>query len=301
LAPEKRKEIKDMFDQLVESTSARDSGSAKRNALLVSSLALVAFIFSGGLLWSLFAKDFNMSGDDLTLSSLVAPVPVPESEPPKPDPVKPEEKKQQTETKDTNVSVRPELINRMDDSPKVPDKPSTTKNTIPEMARGVNVIGDKVTNASTGAPGPDREGNGGDGNTPPPREVKTPKPTPDKSDDDDPPPPQKTPTPTPKPTPTPAPKITGPVSGGVVNGKATSLPKPPYPAAAKAVRASGTVSVQVLIDENGNVVSASATSGHPLLRSAAEQAARGAKFSPTMLSGQKVKVSGIITYNFVAQ
>jgi TonB family protein len=90
-------------------------------------------------------------------------------------------------------------------------------------------------------------------------------------------------------------------AGGVVNGKASSLPRPPYPAAAKAVRANGTVSVQVLIDEEGNVVSANATSGHPLLRAAAEQAARGAKFSPTLLCGEKVKVSGIITYNFVAQ
>jgi TonB family protein len=90
-------------------------------------------------------------------------------------------------------------------------------------------------------------------------------------------------------------------AGGVVNGKASSLPRPPYPAAAKAVRANGTVSVQVLIDEEGNVVSANATSGHPLLRAAAEQAARDAKFYPTELCGQRVKVSGFITYNFVAQ
>jgi protein TonB len=89
------------------------------------------------------------------------------------------------------------------------------------------------------------------------------------------------------------------ISGGVLNGKAVSLPKPPYPPAARAVRASGAVSVQVLIDEQGRVVSASAASGHPLLRAAAEQAARGARFSPTLLSGQPVKVSGIITYNFV--
>jgi TonB family protein len=289
-----------MFDQLVESTS-EGKGGGLRNGLLAMSLLSVALIFSGGLLWSLFAKDFGMSGDDLTLSSLVAPVPVPESEPPKPDPVKPEEKKQQTETKDTNISVRPELINRMDDSPKVPDTPSVTKNKIPEMAKGMNIVGEKVSNASTsGASGPEREGSG-EGSNPPPREMKTPKPTPAEKEDEDPPPPQKTPTPTPKPTPTPAPKITGPISGGVVNGKATSLPKPPYPAAAKAVRAAGTVSVQVLIDEDGNVVSASATSGHPLLKAAAVQAARSARFSPTLLSGQKVKVSGIITYNFVAQ
>lgn len=90
------------------------------------------------------------------------------------------------------------------------------------------------------------------------------------------------------------------ISGGVLNGKAVSLPKPPYPPAAKAVRASGSVSVQVLVDEKGNVISASAVSGHPLLRAAAAAAAREAKFSPTLLSGTPVKVSGVITYNFVA-
>jgi len=91
------------------------------------------------------------------------------------------------------------------------------------------------------------------------------------------------------------------ISGGVLNGKATSLPKPTYPAAAKAVRASGAVNVQVQVDEKGNVTSASAVSGHPLLRSAAEQAAKQAKFSPTLLSGKPVKVSGVLVYNFTAE
>lgn len=91
------------------------------------------------------------------------------------------------------------------------------------------------------------------------------------------------------------------VSGGVLNGKATSLPKPVYPPAAKAVHASGTVVVQVVVDEKGNVVSARATSGHPLLRSASEVAARAAKFTPTRLSGKPVKVSGVITYNFESE
>jgi TonB family protein len=90
------------------------------------------------------------------------------------------------------------------------------------------------------------------------------------------------------------------ISGGVLNGKATSLPKPSYPPAARAVGASGAVSVQVLIDENGDVISAAAVSGHPLLRAAAVEAARGAKFAPTQLNGSPVKVSGVITYNFVA-
>lgn len=94
--------------------------------------------------------------------------------------------------------------------------------------------------------------------------------------------------------------LSKPVSGGVLNGKATMLSKPEYPAAAKAVQAEGAVSVQVLIDENGNVESASAVSGHPLLRVTSERAARDSKFSPTMLQGQPVKVSGIIVYNFVS-
>lgn len=89
------------------------------------------------------------------------------------------------------------------------------------------------------------------------------------------------------------------VSGGVLNGKATNLVKPAYPAAAKAVKAQGAVNVQVVIDEQGSVVSATAVSGHPLLREASVTAARASKFSPTTLEGKPVKVTGVIVYNFV--
>jgi protein TonB len=91
------------------------------------------------------------------------------------------------------------------------------------------------------------------------------------------------------------------VSGGVLNGKAISKPQPVYPPIAKAARASGIVTVQVLVDESGRVISASPVSGHPLLQQAAVAAARQARFSPTLLSGQPVKVSGVLTYNFVLQ
>jgi protein TonB len=104
----------------------------------------------------------------------------------------------------------------------------------------------------------------------------------------------------PPPAATPTPR-TAPISGGVLNGKAISLPKPAYPPIARAAHAAGTVVVQVLIDENGNVVSAKAVSGHPLLQAVAVSAARQARFSPTKLSGQPVKVTGVIQYNFVAQ
>jgi len=89
-----------------------------------------------------------------------------------------------------------------------------------------------------------------------------------------------------------------PISGGVLNGKAISLPAPEYPAMAKQARASGAVAVQVMIDESGAVILARAVSGHPLLQAAAVAAARQARFSPTLLMGEPVKVNGVIVYNF---
>ncbi len=92
----------------------------------------------------------------------------------------------------------------------------------------------------------------------------------------------------------------GPISGGVMNGQAISLPRPDYPPIARSAHASGTVVVQVIIDEAGEVSVAHAVSGHPLLQAASVAAARQAKFSPTKLCGEPVKVTGVITYNFVA-
>lgn len=92
--------------------------------------------------------------------------------------------------------------------------------------------------------------------------------------------------------------ILKPVSGGVLNGTALSLPSPVYPDAAKRSRTSGVVTVDVILDETGKVVSATASSGPTMLRDAAVQAALKARFSPTKLSGQPVKVSGVINYKF---
>jgi protein TonB len=88
------------------------------------------------------------------------------------------------------------------------------------------------------------------------------------------------------------------ISKGVITGQATALPQPPYPAIARTAGIQGRVSVQVLIDEHGNVVSATAIDGHPMLKLAAQKAAMQAKFKPTLLSEQPVKVSGVITYDF---
>lgn len=89
------------------------------------------------------------------------------------------------------------------------------------------------------------------------------------------------------------------VSGGVINGKVLKKPAPDYPPAAKFERAQGVVVVRVVVDESGRVESAESVTGHPRLRGPSEEAARKAKFSPTLLCGRPVKVSGVITYNFV--
>ena len=267
-----------MLDQLVESKS-HAAEDTKRSGFLLTTFILMVTILMSAWLYSLFAKDFGMGGDELSLETLVAP-PIVEEEP------KPEPEKQPEKQKDPNVDVRKEIIASMTETPpKVPDKISNEKSKIPPRNPDrYTAIGDRNFDAAnapdasyrgpvnTGGTGSDSGATGGGGDAE---------------------------TGAPPPPPPPKPKITKPVSGGVLNGRATSLPKPPYPPAARAVRASGAVTVQVLIDESGAVVSASAVSGHPLLRAAAVQAARGARFSPTQLSGQPVKVSGVITYNFV--
>jgi TonB family protein len=91
------------------------------------------------------------------------------------------------------------------------------------------------------------------------------------------------------------------VSKGVITSQALSLPKPVYSAIAKQMKIQGVVSVQVLIDETGKVVSAKALAGSPILTGEAQKAAMQARFSPTLLGDQPVKVSGVITYNFVLQ
>lgn len=89
------------------------------------------------------------------------------------------------------------------------------------------------------------------------------------------------------------------LKGPFLKGTALSLPKPVYPVEARAERAQGTVEVEVTIDEQGKVTEAKANNGHQLLRAAAEEAALRAKFTPTTLGGQPVKVTAVIVYNFV--
>ena len=89
-----------------------------------------------------------------------------------------------------------------------------------------------------------------------------------------------------------------PLYVGQLNARALSLPRPVYPPMGKQLRIEGVVSVMVVVDESGKVVSARAESGHMMLRAAAINVARQARFRPTLVSGQPVPVSGYIIYTF---
>jgi len=89
-----------------------------------------------------------------------------------------------------------------------------------------------------------------------------------------------------------------PVVGSVLQGHAVFRAEPLYPAAAKKERVSGTVIVEVTVNESGSVIDARAVCGPDLLVPATIEAARKWRFSPTLLSGVPVKVIGTITFNF---
>src|SRR2546421_6757247 len=213
----------------------------------------------------------NADQQTLELTALSAPVAVPQQQ-------KQEAKREKVEiTK--NVDVRKELIANVDRPDLVPKEIGKKASDIPPVRNNVvTMVGSGNSNAiAPAAPG---NGTGQIISAPTRVEIK-----------DEPPPPAATPKPTPH----------APISGGVLNGKAVHLVTPPYPAIARSAHACGAVNVQITIDENGNVLSARPVSGHPLLQAAAGAAARRSKFTPTKLSGQPVKVSGIIVYNFTCQ
>jgi TonB family protein len=177
---------------------------------------------------------------------------------------------------ESNVAVRRDPMVGVDRPERVPDNISATPNPNPPIPPGFWRRGDVDTNTGT----PDAPGSSTKGGRQmmPPKQVEIGEPPPPPVD------PPKTP------------KV---VHKGVITSQAISLPRPNYPPIAKNMGIQGTVSVQVLIDESGRVISAKAVGGSPFLTAEAQKAALQARFSPTVLNDQPVKVSGVITYNFV--
>lgn len=265
-----------MFNNLIESSShARELKRRGSFLLFTAATYVVLFVVTGVV--SIYAYDAHLEVQQTEIELLTF-VPEPPAE------AHPEVIRNTippSSTSDGHAATRSErtdLIDSTSNPNNIPDKIGTIASDVPP-ARPDSII----SNRNADPPTPVFTGNrnsGGSGNTP---MVEMP---------DTPPPPE------PKPSPV-VPKTIR--VSKVLNSQAILLPKPAYPSMAKQIGVQGTVSVQVLIDEEGRVISAKAVSGHPLLVPEAQKAAMMARFSPTVISDQAVKVSGVITYNFVMQ
>src|SRR5882724_4147186 len=263
-----------MFNNLIESSSHR-SELKRRGSFFLFTTVTYALLFILAGVASIYAYDARLGEQDLEVSILsFAPPNIPEAPP------RPSETTHSTSTASSHVSqpVRPILYDRPDNPANPPTEVGTIAPAIPPAPPNT-VIGSIIADPpSAGSPnGSGSASNSGSG----PVDNNIEKPPP------------------PAPKPTPVPRIIK--SPSVLNGQALVLPKPAYPQMAKMMKIEGKVTVQILIDESGKVISARAVDGHPLLRQVSETAAIQARFSPTKLGEQAVKVSGVITYNFVLQ
>lgn len=89
-----------------------------------------------------------------------------------------------------------------------------------------------------------------------------------------------------------------PLEVGSLIAYATRQTQPIYPPAAKTIRATGVVRVEVTVNEAGDVSEVQKASGPSMLQSAAKDAIRKWKFKPFVRDGQPVKATGFVSFNF---
>jgi TonB family protein len=265
-----------MFTNLIESSShAREYKRRGSFLLFTGVIYLVLFVVTGVV--GIYAYDARLEKQTLEFVTMLSPQEiVPEREI---APVTHPDGPRNAGNKDTAIPERTGAMLDVDRPEVVPEKVSAAPNKIlPLPPHGQYKISDHDLNPGPG--GDPRSSSGGGRQMVQPTQIVT---LPDKPPDPE--PPQR-----PKP-----PKV---VSKGPITGEAVSLPKPVYSELAKRMRIQGKVSVQVLVDLDGRVISATVLSGSPFLRAEAQKAALQARFSPTMLGDQPVRVSGVIIYNF---
>ena len=263
-----------MFNNLIESSSHRGEFKRRGSFVLFTSTIYVLFFIVAGVI-SIYAYDARLEDQNTEYVTMLSPVELPAA------PVEHASSAPKSSSNAPNHVVRQNPIATVNHPEIVPTTTSSAANTNPPVPDGMSFeVGDHnsdpVGPVGTGHLGTVGTGPGNGGGTPA-VDVGTPPPAQ--------PPVEK--------------HVLRTISKGAIRGLAISLPKPNYPPIAKQAGASGPVNVQVLIDETGKVVSAKAVSGHPLLLAAAQQAAYGARFTPTRLGEQAVRVSGVITYNFI--
>lgn len=262
-----------MFTNLVESSSHAKEFKRRGSFLLFTTATYVVLFVITGVV-SIYAYDARLEHQTLELVTLLPPT---ELVPDKPAPVaaQPDRNRNTRDNNnESNITERAEAMLSVNRPEKPPEGISSTPNKNPPIPdSGPWALTGR--NREAGAtPGPESPSRGPVQSRQVNVAIEEPPPPPD---------PPKTP------------KV---ISKGVITGQAISLPQPPYPPLAKQMRIQGKVSIQVLIDEEGRVISATALDGHAFLAPAAQKAAFQARFRPTLLSQQPVKVSGVITYDF---
>lgn len=277
-----------MFNNLVESNTHIADIKRRGSFLMATMLAYALVLLAAGAA-SIYAYEAHLDNQSLELTALVTMLPVTET-PARSSPPRAAHQPTRAAANADNtaqVSMRTIRQSSVDDMREIPHEVAVSGNNAPPAlpnsvigTRNIEVGGGGSNNLpfgnNSGTGGTSTASSGGNGIT-----VEAPPEMPRHE--------------------TRPPKQLTPVSLGVIESKVIRKAVPPYPELAKRARAFGPVPVQILLDEQGRVVSARATAGHPLLRLAAEQAAYQTRFSPTLLSNQPVKVSGIITFNFVLQ
>jgi protein TonB len=270
-----------MFTNLIESESHRKEFKRRSSFFLATVAAYALILFAAGVA-SIYTYDARLEAQSNSLEILnwvppVPPTPVRPTNAPPPRLVRRTTPSNAPVDRNITVSERRNAIARTDDPTRVPDHPGIVAATDPPVTGPV-----RLSNRNVDPPNFDSNNSGNcvtcNATAPVVRVEETaPLPTPVK------------------------PPATLRVSLGVLVAKAISLPQPPYPPLAKQIRIQGPVTVQILVDEEGRVVTAQPVSGHPTLLAAAKEAALRARFTPTKLSGVAVKVQGMITYNFILQ
>jgi len=262
-----------MFDRLIE-TEPEGANFQNRRRYFMTSSIIVGILFLTAVVISIYASDYGLGSENFDLAIVTAP---PDIEP---------------ATQPPNQQHTSSVPQSQDTSPVKPIFVAPVTNPLAVPQKITTVPGNVTTWKQPLATGSDDPIGGGrnvrPGDAPGTLNAYT------------------KPEPVAEPDPEPPPVVHKPVeekpaiikSPGALNGKATYLPKPPYPAAAVAANIQGKVDVQVTVDEAGNVTSASAATGNAFLKTAAVKAAWQAKFSPTYLGKTPVKVTGIITYDF---
>lgn len=261
-----------MFENLI-SSNAHLSGTSRGSLKYAITACFLMISLLTGWVYSLFAKDMNLNG--LSDQVQIVQTALAETKPPEPNVDPPRQ------------TVTPTVGQILPDRPPFP-----TASSVP--------MGAPVAVPIPGDPGPTGTVIGGDtsGTAPAGSPVGNGTGTTPVASDPGPVTPVPEPSPVPEPEPTPVPRPSVIRSSGPLNGKALNLVQPGYPATARQMNIVGEVRVEIVIGENGRVLEARVTSGHPLLRPGIESAAKGSTFTPTMLNGQPIKVTGYIVYHF---